>query len=73
LPRRYGEPFYGSRYIGVEEERIVHDLDYESDKCCIDELLENHRTIPFTPDTIEQANMEGYNNCVHCLGVGEKY
>ena len=68
MARRYGEPFYGSKYLGIEDQRVVHDMDYESNKCRIDELLEKCSVIPFTPDSINQAYVEGYDKCHWCLG-----
>ncbi len=68
MARRYGEPFYGSKYLGIEDQRVVHDMDYESKMCRIDELLERFSVIPFTPDSINQAYVEGYDKCHWCLG-----
>ena len=73
MPRRYGEPFYGSKYLGIEDKRVVHDLDFESSKCKIDEMLDTCKVIPFTPDTIDQAYTEGYDNCAWCIGGCVKY
>jgi hypothetical protein len=73
LARRYGEPFYGSKYLGIKDKLIVHDMDYESNMCRINELLEKFKVIPFTPDSIDQAYTEGYDNCGWCIGGGMKY
>lgn len=73
MARRYGKPFYGSKYIGVPEIHVVHDLDFESQKCKIDESLEKYEGLPFSPDTIDQAYIEGYDKCGWCLGGGGHY
>ena len=73
MARRYGEPYYGSKYLGIEDKLVVHDLDFESNMCCIDDLLKKYKVIPFTPDSINQAYTEGYDNCKYCIGGYTNY
>ena len=73
MARRYGKPFYGSKYLGIQGVFVVHDMDFECSKCKIDEMIEKYKVIPFTPDNIDQAYVEGYDKCGWCLGGGKTY
>lgn len=71
MARRTGYPTYGRQFVGNTNKKEVHDLDNEKtgeNKCQIDEIIKaGHATI-FSPDTLEQAHKEGYDNCAHCIG-----
>lgn len=69
--RRYGPPIDGKRYVGNTEKKEVHDLNNEqtrANECQIDEIIRAKHARTFTPDTLEQARGEGYDNCEYCIG-----
>lgn len=48
----------------------VHDLDNEDSRpngCQIDEIIEAGNAVVFSPDSLEQAESEGYDRCDKCL------
>ena len=65
--RRYYPPFNGKRYIGngSPSKMEVHDLDNETKVCQIDEIKD---IVTFTPDTLEEAHRQGFDNCAYCIG-----
>jgi hypothetical protein len=71
MARRPGPPTYGKRFIGNTNTTEVHDLDNEqtgSNECQIDEIISAGHVKTFSPDTLDQAHDEGYDNCAHCIG-----
>ena len=68
MARRHGHPLYGKRYCGNTNTKEVHDLDKETYQCQIDEILAAGHAKPFSPDTLEQAHKEGYDNGAYCIG-----
>lgn len=56
------------RYLGNTNKTEVHDLLNETARCQIDELLGAGRAVVFTPDTLAQAESEGYDNPHDCIG-----
>jgi hypothetical protein len=70
MSRRPGAPTYGKRFVGNRdpEHREVHDLDNEKVVCQIDEIIKAGHAITFSPDTLRQANQQGYDNCAYCIG-----
>lgn len=56
------------RYLGNENTTEVHDLENEKTNCQIDEILAAGNAVGFTPDTLNQAHSEGYDNGAYCLG-----
>lgn len=70
--RRYSSPINGKRYLGnTTPKKEVHDLDNEktrANECQIDEIIKAKHARTFTPDTLEQAHREGYDNCKYCIG-----
>jgi len=66
--RRYGWPLNGKRYCGNVNKKEVHDLDNEKPQCQIDEIIAAGHARTFTPDTLEQAHKEGYDNGAYCIG-----
>ena len=61
----------GKRFLGNKNKREVHDLTNEDRKpngCQIDEFLRAGNGVYFVPDTLQQAQSEGYDNCAKCLG-----
>ena len=71
MARRQGPPTYGKRYVGNTDKKEVHDLDNEKtgpNECQIDEIITADHARIFSPDTLEQAHKEGYDNGAHCIG-----
>jgi hypothetical protein len=55
-------------YLGNTNKKEVHDLRLEKTSCQIDEIIRARHAVTFSPDTLNQARAEGYDNCHHCLG-----
>ncbi|MFX0068793.1 MAG: hypothetical protein ACFFA1_07285 [Promethearchaeota archaeon] len=73
--RREGAPTYGRRFVGNTNKKEVHDLENEQTKpneCQIDEIIKADHARTFEPDSLEQANKEGYDNCAHCVGGSKR-
>ena len=58
----------GKRYLGNTNKIEAHDLDNEKTSCQINEIIAAGHDEYFTPDTLAQANSEGYDNCHWCIG-----
>ena len=61
----------GDRYLGNTNKREVHDLIHEDASpsgCQIDEIIAAGHALGFNPDTLDQAHVEGYDNCRYCVG-----
>jgi len=74
--RRSGSPTWGKRFVGnTTSKKEVHDLDNEQtgpNECQIDEIIEAGHARTFTPDSLEQAHKEGYDNCAYCIGSSKR-
>jgi len=73
--RRYSPPINGKRYVGNKNKKEVHDLDNEKtgpNECQIDEIIKAGHARTFTPDTLEQAHEERYDNCAYCIGESKR-
>lgn len=57
----------GQRYLGDENNMIVHDLERARGACEIDEILDESRGVRFDPDTVSQAESERYRRCTRCF------
>jgi hypoxanthine-guanine phosphoribosyltransferase len=71
MARRPGSPTYGKRFVGNANNDEVHDLDNEktgANECQIDEIIDAGHAVTFTPDTLDQAHRQGYDNCAYCIG-----
>jgi hypothetical protein len=71
MARRPGYPLNRKRYCGNTNKMEVHDLDSEDRRqfaCQIDEIIASGHANSFTPDALEQAHKEGYDNCAYCIG-----
>ena len=56
------------RFLGNSNStEVVHDLETETPQCQVDEFVAAGHAVAFTPDTLTQANAEGYDNGGHCL------
>ncbi len=54
------------RFLGDEDLKHVHDLENARGACEIDEILDEGRGVRFEPDTLNQAQQEGYTPCPRC-------
>jgi len=63
----YNRPF-NKRYLGNTNKMEVHDLKNEQPQCQIDEIIAAGHAVVFTPDTLEQAHKEGFDNGAYCIG-----
>ncbi len=57
----------GQRFLGDDDNMIVHDLEYSIGACEIDEVLDEGRGVRFEPDTLAQARLEKYQPCRRCV------
>lgn len=63
------------KYLGNKNKMEAHDLDNEDTRpngCQIDEIINVGNAVKFSPDTLEQAHKEGYDNCDRCIGGSER-
>ena len=58
----------GKRYLGNNNKKEVHDLQNETTQCQIDEIITARHAVVFSPDTLDQAHSEGYDNGHYCIG-----
>ncbi len=58
-------------YLGSRSMREVHELRDEQTNCRISEIVAAGNAVGFDPDTLEQAHVEGYDNCDYCIGGSE--
>lgn len=61
----------GKRFLGNKNKMEVHDQNNEDSKpngCQIDEFLRAGHGVYFSPDTLQQAQSERYDNCAKCIG-----
>jgi len=59
------------RFLGNKNKMEVHDQtkeDRSASGCQIDEFLGKGHGVGFTPDTLDQAQRENYDNCAKCIG-----
>jgi len=58
------------KYLGNSDtdHMEVHDLLNGKPQCQIDEIISAENAVVFSPDTLEQAHNEGYDNCAYCIG-----
>ncbi len=54
-------------FFGVKSKKIVHDLNEIISECDTLGVKKKDRKY-FTPDTLTQAEKEGYSKCPSCLG-----
>lgn len=63
--------YKGKRYLGNMSKKEVHDLnneDTDPNGCQIDEIVASNNATTFSPDTLDEAHKQGYDNCDKCLG-----
>lgn len=54
-------------YLGNKNTTEVHDLTKQTQNCQINEIKPEHKKY-FNPDTLAQAQKEGFDNCAYCIG-----
>lgn len=50
----------------------VHELSSVTVNCQITEIFNSGHAVIFTPDTLEHAHLEGYDNCAYCIGNSKR-
>jgi hypothetical protein len=66
---KFGRTFLGNSSPSKKE---VHKLSNENANCQVDEIIKAGHAVGFTPDTVEQAHSEGYDNCAYCIGGSKR-
>lgn len=58
------------QYLGNSSpsKKEVHDLHNEKTRCQIDEIIAAGNAVVFTPDSLDQAHDEDYDNGYWCIG-----
>lgn len=54
--------------MGNKNTTEVHDLKVEWVECQIDKIVSHKHAVQFTPDSLDEAHREGYDNCAYCIG-----
>lgn len=62
----------GKQYLGNTHKREVHDLHNEKPLCQIDEIIAAGHAVVFSPDNLDQAHAEGYDNGAYCIGGSQR-
>ncbi len=64
MVRRLNAPYFGKRYIGSSETKILHDMDQESAKCRIDSIARKDiQMFEWLSIPVEM----GYKACQYCM------
>ena len=63
---------YGRSYLGNKNTTEVHKLSNEQTNCQINEIISAGHAVGFSPDTLEQAHTDGYDNCAYCIGNSKR-
>lgn len=68
MARRWTGNMNGERYLAntSPSKKEVHDLDNETTRCQIDEIIQAKNDKPY--DSQKAANDDGYDNCARCIG-----
>jgi hypothetical protein len=67
MVRRLNAPYFGKRYIGSSETKILHDLDHETTSCKIDTIQRKHIQMFEWISIPKEMN---YKNCPNCMPAG---
>lgn len=72
MVRRHSGNMRGEQYLANRSpsKREVHDLDHETARCQIDEIIRAGNDKPYTSHTAAKA--DGYDNCHHCIGASTR-
>ena len=57
----------GQRFLGDDNNKVVHDLEHTIGACEVDEILDEGRGVRFDPDSLDQAHAEKYRDCRRCI------
>jgi hypothetical protein len=63
---------YGQQFLGNKNKKEVHDLRNEKTQCQINEFLTLGHGVRFSPDTLDEAHRNGYDNCAYCIGGSKR-
>lgn len=66
---------YGHSYLGnanPQGDREAHSISNEKPQCQIDTIIKNDHAVGFVPDTLQQAHLDGYDNCSWCIGGSKR-
>jgi hypothetical protein len=64
MVRRLNAPYFGKRYIGSSETKVLHDMDRETKDCKIESIARNRiQMFEWLSVPIEM----GYDGCPHCM------
>ena len=58
----------GRQYLGNTNKMEVHNLWNERGGCQVSKVIAARHAVIFSPDTLQQAHAERYDNCAHCIG-----
>jgi len=64
MSRRWEAGLAGERYVGDKRSHVVHDLDYETEDCEVNEIIRTTAEVAFR--TLADAQAQGYteHECV---------
>ncbi len=54
-------------YLGNKSTREVHELRDEQENCQVSKIVVAGNAVGFEPDTLDQAHVEGYDDCHYCI------
>lgn len=64
MARRLNAPYFGKRYVGSSETKILHDMDQESERCRIDSIARRHiQMFEWLSIPLDM----GYKGCEFCM------
>ncbi len=64
MVRRLNAPYFGKRYIGSSETKLLHDMDRETAKCRIDAIPRKEiQMFEWLSIPLEM----GYKGCAYCM------
>lgn len=64
MVRRLNAPYFGKRYIGSSETKILHDTDKENPNCRIDSIARKHiQMFEWLSIPLDM----GYRGCEYCM------
>ena len=64
MARRLNAPYFGKRYIGDSETKILHDVDKETPSCKLDSIP---RTRIQMFEWLSIPSDMSYNGCSYCM------
>lgn len=64
MVRKLNAPYFGKRYVGSSETKVLHDLDKETSKCRVESIPRNQ--IQMFEWLSVPLDM-GYKGCPYCM------